>query len=108
MSGVCVTVTPTIGDGTVVRWYASEAAMDYMQPTISASRNGVLGHGGDYISGEVFTAAWAAHQRLAQGLDVDDLATHRRHGLMGPYERITDRRAGTPASTTTDTEIKEN
>jgi hypothetical protein len=82
-----VTVTPTIMDGTVVRWYAHERDLDHYQPAVSASRDGVMGHD-TFITPELFDAAWAAHLAIKIGADVSHLATHRKRGLMGAYEHI--------------------
>lgn len=77
----CVTITPTICDGIVVRWYGSENAMRRGSEIVSASRNGVCGHGG-YITPEMFVQAWAAHLALKSGRDVSHLATHRSLGIF--------------------------
>ena len=80
-----VTVTPTIMDGTVVRWYGSLEAAENpgVCGIISASRNGVMG-GGDYITRADWEAASSAHVALArdQNADLGHLATHRRKGFM--------------------------
>jgi hypothetical protein len=84
-----VTVTPTIMDGTVVRWHRSWANAENpaIVSIISASRNGVMG-GGDYIAPGEWMAAWGAHVALLsdQNADLEHLATHRKKGLMGPLE----------------------
>lgn len=77
-----VLVTPTIGSGTVVRWYASTAAADNCLELVSASRDGVIGGAGQYLTPDVFAAAWAAHLSLKAGRRVDALATHRRPGVF--------------------------
>lgn len=81
-----VIVTPTIGSGTVARWYASPDAADYGAEIVSASRDGVIGGRGQYLTPDVFAAAWAAHLSLKAGRRVDQLATHRRPGVfrLGP------------------------
>jgi hypothetical protein len=87
MTAPVVTVTPTILDGTVARWYHNETHLAWHRETISASRNGVMGHG-TYITPDTFDAAWTAHLALKNGHDIGHLATHRRRGLTGPYEPI--------------------
>lgn len=85
----CVTVTPTIMSGTVVRWFPSEEAMRSVSPAISASRDGVMGHGGHYLTPDLFQGAWDAHLAIKRGDTVAHLATHRHAGLFsGEYERI--------------------
>jgi hypothetical protein len=80
MSNYAVTVTPTIMDGTVVRWHEGN---DPTKPeVISASRNAVVGHGGQ-ITPPLFQAAWAAHSALVRGDSVRDLATHERTRVFG-------------------------
>ena len=90
MSNYCVTSTPTICDGTVLRWYSSEEALIYGNCAISASRNGVVGHGGQ-ITPPMFQAAWDAHLLLKARRDEDAnrAVTHRRKRVFGTdYERI--------------------
>lgn len=83
-----VTVTPTIMDGTVVRWFTTAYAMEDCRPVVSASREGVSGHHG-HITPELFDAAWAAHLAIKAGQDVNHLATHRRRGVFsGPFESL--------------------
>ena len=85
-----VTVTPTIMDGTVVRWYCSEQALMYGNAALSASRHCVMGHGG-HITPELFEAAWAAHLAITRGEDVQHLATHTRTRLFGgEWEPVTE------------------
>jgi hypothetical protein len=88
-----ITVTPTIGSGTVVRWYRTLQAATHNQPTLSSSRDGVLIHGSVYlhtIPVEWIAAANRAYGRLRsdRGADVSGMATHRRGGLSGPLERV--------------------
>lgn len=78
---------PTIMDGTVIRWYASESDAKAHNQVISASRNGVYGHG--KLTPEYFDAAWAAHARLIAGRSVDEIATHKISllgGVVTPIE----------------------
>ena len=90
MSARIVTVTPTINDSTVVRWYGSLQAVALSHDIISASRNGVTG-GGAYITEADWEAASSAHEALVrdQNADLKYLATHRRNGFMGPFEPVT-------------------
>ena len=85
-----VTVTPTINDGTVVRWYGLLQAAAIGRDIISASRNGVTG-GGDYITAADWDAAASVHAQLVCNprADLSHLATHRKKGLMGPLEPVT-------------------
>lgn len=79
-----VTVTPTIMDGTVVRWYANLAAAENRHEYLSASRNAVMvdAEMKDTAEvGEIVTAIQRACDvmvRLRRGDDVRDLATHDR------------------------------
>jgi len=74
-----VIVTPTILDGQVVRWYASEEAAQYGQEILSASRRGVQVEGFLHdVPDDVLTQARDAHRVLAAGGDVGHLATHRK------------------------------
>lgn len=82
-----VTVSPTIMDGAVVRWYSSEDAVEYGREMCSASRNGVRVNG--YLTdvpADVLSAAQQAYESLRRDdrTDVGHLATHRRRGLFGP------------------------
>ena len=90
-----VTVTPTIGDGTVVRWFASEYAAERCRPTVSASRNRVC-IDGDFGTDEeriklmaVIESAHEAHRLLRRSrVDLSGLATHRSQfgGGLVPLE----------------------
>ena len=79
-------ITPTVMDGTVVRWYADEAGRTEIA---SASRNAVIFHI-DGVPAEVRDAAQAAHLELSRNRDADvrHYATHQRKGLFGPLEPI--------------------
>lgn len=84
---VC-TVTPTIMDGTVVRWYRSEIAAEMHRVMVSASRNGV--QVGEHLTNgevpvEVMDRANAAHEMLIASSDADlsGWATHRRGPRLG-------------------------
>lgn len=82
MSEIVVTVTPTIQDGTVVRWYASLAAAEHHHdPIVSASRNGVrITTYLHLVPPAVLARANEAHEILRGGAPelVQDMATHRR------------------------------
>lgn len=86
MSDPIVTVTPTIQDGAVVRWYASESAVEYGREKLSASRNGVIVYG--YLH-EVpqpwLDAARTAYEQLSLNgrADMKHLATHTNHWRDG-------------------------
>lgn len=73
-----VTVTQTIMDGTVVRWYESEATFEYGREMVSASRNGVMvPRYLNAVPDDVLAAARDAWRALSKGRDVGHLATHR-------------------------------
>lgn len=76
MSEYVIIVNNTIMDGEVARWYGSNAAAINHQELISASRNGVVGGEFAYLTPDLFSAAWAAHERLKAGESVKDIATH--------------------------------
>lgn len=71
-------LTPTLMDGTVVRWYADPAGTIQLA---SASRNKVEYYA-DEVPTDVRDAAQAAHRELARNRDADvrHYATHRREG----------------------------
>lgn len=90
-----VTVTPTVMDGTVVRWYHDADRLDDLdaiRPMLSASRNGVMV--GTYLH-QVPTVLLAAAQdayetlRRDRGADLRHLATHRSKAMFGPLEPVT-------------------
>jgi hypothetical protein len=88
-----VTVTSTVMDGTVVRWYTSECAEDLGREQVSVSRNGVLVNG--YLH-EVPESVLNQAKQLHEGWqvnrdawpDVDRIATHKRRGFLGPLEPV--------------------
>lgn len=89
-----VIVTPTIMDGTVVRWYRAVEHVDYHHgEVLSASRNGVLVCSSAYlhtIPPEWISDATVIWQALRIGKDVSRWATHRtRFGRseVEPIER---------------------
>jgi hypothetical protein len=89
-----ITVTATIMDGTVIRWYASVQAADGGRATVSASRNCVMVHDlaehAEAVPAEWLAAAEAAHAVLRQdrNADVKHLATHHwpLFGVLAPVE----------------------
>lgn len=88
MSDPVVIVTPTVMDGTVVRWYRSVAAAEQVRASLSASRRGVAVHA-EFLTD--IPSAWVeqavqAHQALAANprADLSGLATHHRKFMNGP------------------------
>lgn len=83
-----VTVTPTIMDGTVVRWYAGEDAEDRAEELASASRNRAIV--ADSAPDSLRCTAESVHAALRQNrnADLNYLATHRREGLSGPLVSV--------------------
>lgn len=88
MSEVVCTVTPTIMDGTVVRWYRSETAAEHNWVMVSASRNAVIV--GEHLSNGEVTPGVMARARLVHELlrrkpdaDLSGWATHRRARAFG-------------------------
>jgi hypothetical protein len=95
------TVTPTIMDGTVVRWFfAGDPMADNpaVQPAVSASRNGVMiGIFLHQVPPAVLAQANEAFEILRDGGPrelVQAMATHRRTKVFGgdlvPIERCCD------------------
>lgn len=82
-----VTTTPTIMDGQVLRWYPSLDAAERGDEIVSASRNRVEAYGIPSEVEPVLADARRAHERLAAGEDVTDMATHRTQ-MFGPPEAI--------------------
>jgi hypothetical protein len=88
---VIVTVTNTVMDGLVVRWYRSESAERRGVEFMSASRNGVMV--GCYlheVHSDLLAAAKAAYRDLSHGIETDvrALATHKRNGPFSPLEPV--------------------
>ena len=86
-----ITMTSTVMSGTVVRWHRSLSAAENVSPVLSASRDGVMIHGDQFLARipqEWVDAANQAHRDLAAGRDVRDLATHSHRGFMGPLEPV--------------------
>ncbi len=89
------TVTPTIMDGVVVRWYFPNddmAGHPGTEPALSASRSGVrVGTFLHLIPDEFLDKAKEAHRRLSIDCygDLDDWATHeRKYAFGGPLVPI--------------------
>jgi hypothetical protein len=82
VNDLVVTVTPTIMDGTVVRWYRSLAAAEQRAEMLSASGNGVLVRGFLHeVPPEALAQANEAFEILRGNGPrqlVQDMATHRR------------------------------
>ena len=93
-----ITVTATIMDGTVVRWYRAFGDAQTRRPFLSASRNGVKVHEGylHEIPDEVLQVAQEAYGKLRRtpGADLSELATHINKGPLNgplvPVEEATD------------------
>lgn len=87
-----ITVTPTIMDGQVVRWFHSLHAAENMQPVVTASRNGITVDTNGVVRGRaevdalkaLIEEAHLAAYALERGTDCRDLATHVRGGWTGP------------------------
>lgn len=91
-----VTSTPTICDGTVVRWYRSEQAAIDGNAQVTASRNGVSVPGVVDVQWKpAVDAAWDIHRKLRRDRDADvsDVITHRmpflRRRELIPVDRST-------------------
>lgn len=86
-----VVVTPTVMDGTVVRWYRDLYAYDNGREYLSASRKGVRVN---IFLHDVPAGDMAAAQRTYEALkanpdaDMKSLATHRGSGLVGPLVEV--------------------
>ena len=87
-----VTVTPTVMDGLVVRWYADLDAAQNCHEMASASRNGVriasrMGGNLYQTPAAVLDQAIRANEILRRRGEPDDevraMATHRRRRLFG-------------------------
>lgn len=84
-----ITVTVTVMDGTVVRWFRDLNAAENMRAAVSASRNGVSIHA-EYLTDVPklwVDAALEAYGELKVNRDVNlsGMATHRHRGAMnGP------------------------
>lgn len=77
-----VVATPTVMDGTVVRWFRSMTAYAHHQPSVSASRARVSVHDDEYqtLPQEWIALAMDVHRQLARDshANVDHVVTHRR------------------------------
>lgn len=80
-----VTITPTVMDGTVLRWYDTDAADDTGRPVMSVSRNRVEVYDKDRIDPAAARAAAESHAELKRNrlADVRRYATHMRLSLRG-------------------------
>lgn len=85
MTDTIVTITPTIMDGTVLRWYPSLAAAEDDRAIASASRNKVEFYTDD-VPPRIRDAAQAAHRELSanRNADVRHYATHQHEAMFGP------------------------
>ena len=86
MGDPVITVTPTVMDGQVVRWYRSETAAENACEVLSASRNGVMARGYlTEIPDEWIAAAKDVYETLRSNRDADarHLATHTKHWRDG-------------------------
>lgn len=83
-----VIATPTIMDGTTIRWYTDEATVERHDPVASASRNKVEFYQDD-VPAHVRDAAQAAGRELAKDRDADvrHYATHTKT-LFGPLTPV--------------------
>lgn len=93
-----VTVTPTICDGTVVRWHRDVSAAANHRMVVSVSRNGVSIHT-EYlhqVADGWLVAAKAVYEQLRRdrNADVKHLVTHRNSvvssGPLVPVQREAD------------------
>lgn len=79
-----VTITPTVMDGTVLRWYDAET--DTGRPVMSVSRNRVEVYDQDHVTPSAAQAAAEAYAELKgdRYADVRRYATHyrTRRGLV--------------------------
>lgn len=76
-----IVASPTIMDGLVLRWYASEENARHIEPHVSASRNRVQVHIDTELSQDAVPDAEHAHALLRDGYDrnyerVKAMATH--------------------------------
>src|SRR5258707_11553269 len=88
-----VVVTPTIMDGTVVRWYRNLATAEGNRELISAGRNGVMTGPGVYLTDipdDLIDQAKTLHDQLRRERrpDLSHLATHSHRGFLGPLVAI--------------------
>lgn len=100
MSDYIVIITPTICDGTVVRWYTSETAARRGQEIVSASRNAVMVNASVVSRSDadalrhVMDEAVHTMALIRQGVNVRYLATHTQR--LGSNEPIPVQPAPTP------------
>lgn len=85
-----VTITPTVMDGTVLRWYDADDIAG-RKPVMSVSRNRVQVHDPDAVTPASFQAAAVAYAELKRDrlADVRRFATHYRMPRAGllPIEK---------------------
>jgi hypothetical protein len=83
-----VVATPTIMDGTVVRWHRNMSAYAHGQVSVSASRHRVSIHDDEFqtLPREWVDLALDVHRQLARDpkAPVGHVITHRHQGLGGP------------------------
>lgn len=87
-----ITVTPTVRDGTVVRWYTNVAAAEAGSAAMTVSRNGVFVNIPLHeVPAEWLETANQSYERLRaySRADLSHLATHRKTRMSGPVEPIT-------------------
>jgi hypothetical protein len=86
-AGPVVVATPTVLDGTVVRWYRSMAAYAHQQASVSASRARVSVHDDEYqtLPPEWVALATDVHHQLARDprANVDHVVTHQHRRALG-------------------------
>lgn len=82
-----VVATPTVMDGTVVRWFRSMAAFQCHQPSVSASRARVSIHDDEYqtLPQDWVALAMDVHRQLARDprANVGHVVTHRHRRVLG-------------------------
>lgn len=91
MSEPVITVTPTVMDGTVVRWYVNTTAAETGTDVMSACREGVLINVHLHkVPVEWLLTATQVHERLRKdrSADLAHLATHRKTRMFGPVEPV--------------------
>lgn len=80
-----VTITPTVMDGTVLRWYDADDTEQLERPVMSVSRNRVEVYEKDRIDPDAARSAAEAYAELKADryADVRSYATHARVSLFG-------------------------
>jgi hypothetical protein len=82
---------PTIMDGYVVRWYATEHDANHHDPIISASRNGVVKHAPGEAADALVSVAMEVHGLIASWYDQHPAA--RGAGSEKPWAHVLTHRA---------------